>query len=124
MNEWVWIGRARVGTRQLDARAHATMDAQLNALAKAQDALRNAVSVGLGEMRTAYEGVARESATEAKGRASEREAASTSTKCKVNWLCLAYTTPSYRCTPSTGPPETSRRTSFWFAETPIGWKVS
>jgi len=71
----VWIGRAREESRQLDARAHATMDAQLNALAKAQDALRNAVSVGLGEMRTAYEGVARESATEAKGRASEREAA-------------------------------------------------
>ena len=46
------------------------MDAQLSALAKAQDEFRNAVSVGLGEMRTAYEGVARESASEAKGRAS------------------------------------------------------
>ena len=52
-----------------------TMDAQLSALAKAQDEFRNAVSVGLGEMRTAYEGVARESASEAKGRASERDAA-------------------------------------------------
>ena len=65
-------------TRQHDARAHArprTMDAQLSALAKAQDEFRNAVSVGLGEMRTAYEGVARESASEAKGRASERDAA-------------------------------------------------
>ena len=51
------------------------MDAQLSALAKAQDEFRNAVSVGLGEMRTAYEGVARESASEAKGRASERDAA-------------------------------------------------
>ena len=49
-------------TRQHDARAPArprTMDAQLSALAKAQDEFRNAVSVGLGEMRTAYEGVAR-----------------------------------------------------------------
>lgn len=64
-----------MGTRQLDARARTTMDAQLSALAKAQDEFRNAVSVGLGEMRTAYEGVARESANEAKGRASEREAA-------------------------------------------------
>ena len=65
-------------TRQHDARAPArprTMDAQLSALAKAQDEFRNAVSVGLGEMRTAYEGVARESASEAKGRASERDAA-------------------------------------------------
>ncbi len=65
-------------TRQHDARAHArthAMDAQLSALAKAQDEFRNAVSVGLGEMRTAYEGVARESASEAKGRASERDAA-------------------------------------------------
>ena len=56
-------------TRQHDARAPArprTMDAQLSALAKAQDEFRNAVSVGLGEMRTAYEGVARESASEAK----------------------------------------------------------
>jgi len=74
-SKWVWIGRAWMGTRQLDARARTTMDAQLSALAKAQDEFRNAVSVGLGEMRTAYEGVARESANEAKGRASEREAA-------------------------------------------------
>ena len=52
-----------------------TMDGSLANLARAQDEFRNAVSVGLSEIKSAYETVVKDSATEHKGREEERERA-------------------------------------------------
>ena len=51
------------------------MDGSLANLARAQDEFRNAVSVGLSEIKSAYETVVKDSATEHKGREEERERA-------------------------------------------------
>jgi len=52
-----------------------TMNGSLANLARAQDELRNAVSVGLSEIKSAYETVVKDSETEHKGREQEREQA-------------------------------------------------
>lgn len=51
------------------------MDGSLANLSRAQDEFRNAVSVGLSEIKSAYETVVKDSATEHKGREEERERA-------------------------------------------------
>ena len=51
------------------------MDGSLANLARAQDEFRNTVSVGLSEIKSAYETVVKDSATEHKGREEERERA-------------------------------------------------
>ena len=51
------------------------MDGSLANLARAQDEFRNAVSVGLSEIKSAYETVVKDSAMEHKGREEERERA-------------------------------------------------
>ena len=49
------------------------MDGSLANLARAQDEFRNAVSVGLSEIKSAYETVVKDSATEHNGREEGRE---------------------------------------------------
>ena len=51
------------------------MNGSLANLARAQDELRNAVSVGLSEIKSAYETVVKDSETEHKGHEQEREQA-------------------------------------------------
>ena len=55
--------------------ATTTMDAQLLALAKAQDDFRQQVAVGLTDLKSIYDACAREHGNEAKQRANEQESA-------------------------------------------------